>query len=163
MKNSDRVLIAIVAGVVVLVGVAFVVALRQPGPAYGPDDAPEGVAYNYLFALQQGDYERAYGYLSPSLEGYPGSVDDFIQQIEDDPRMFYDLEEETSLAIDSSRVIGDRATVRVRETHLSQRGLFPDSYDMQFDVVLRQVDGAWRIISADFYWSQCWDRPELCK
>ena len=37
---------------------------RNQEPAYGVEDTPEGVLYNYAVALQLHDYERAYGYLA---------------------------------------------------------------------------------------------------
>src|SRR3990172_7942266 len=82
MKNSDRILFAIVAGVIVLVVVAFVVAFTRPEPAYQSEDSPEGITHNYLLALQQEDYERAYGYLSSELPHYPRDLDKFIADIE---------------------------------------------------------------------------------
>ena len=53
MKSTDKVLIAIVAGIILLIIVAFVVALAKPEPTYQAEDTPEGVAYNYLLALQR--------------------------------------------------------------------------------------------------------------
>jgi len=77
MKNTDKFLVGIVVGVVVLVATAFAVALLRPKPTYQLEDTPKGVAHNYLLALQQEDYKRAYGYLSPTIEGYPTSAEAF--------------------------------------------------------------------------------------
>ena len=81
MKSTDRFLIGIVIGVVVLVIAAFGVAFLGPKPAYQSDDTPEGVAHNYLLAIQREDYARAYGYLSPDLRGYPASDEQFIEDM----------------------------------------------------------------------------------
>lgn len=56
-------------GILIFIGVLVVAALvlfvvRNEKPAYGPEDKPEGVLYNYAVALQLHDYERAYGYLA---------------------------------------------------------------------------------------------------
>jgi len=69
MKKSDKILIWIVGGIVLLVIAAFAIALVKPKPTYMADESPDGVAFNYLFAVQQGDYDRAYGYVSPSIDG----------------------------------------------------------------------------------------------
>jgi hypothetical protein len=56
-------------GILIFIGVLVAAALglffaRNERPAYGPEDKPEGVLYNYAVALQLHDYERAYGYLA---------------------------------------------------------------------------------------------------
>ena len=63
--KQDRFLL----GILIFIGVLVVAALvlffvRNEKPAYGPEDTPEGVLYNYAMALQLHDYERAYGYLA---------------------------------------------------------------------------------------------------
>lgn len=62
MKSSGKLLIDIVAGIAVLVLVAFVITLGRSQPTYQAEDTLEGVAYNYLLAIQKQDFERAYGY-----------------------------------------------------------------------------------------------------
>jgi len=46
MKITDKFLIGSVAGVILLVSVAFAVAFLRPKPTYQSDDTPEGVAHN---------------------------------------------------------------------------------------------------------------------
>lgn len=63
--KQDRFLL----GILIFIGLLVVAALalffvRNEKPAYGPEDTPEGVLYNYAVALQLHDYERAYGYLA---------------------------------------------------------------------------------------------------
>jgi hypothetical protein len=63
--KQDRFLMGIlifIAGLVVVALVLFFV--RNQKPAYGAEDKPEGILYNYAVALQLHDYERAYGYLA---------------------------------------------------------------------------------------------------
>jgi len=45
--------------------------VRNQQPAYGAEDTPEGVLYNYAVALQLHDYERAYGYLPRKTTSQP--------------------------------------------------------------------------------------------
>ncbi|HOF89582.1 MAG TPA: hypothetical protein PLZ36_15990, partial [Armatimonadota bacterium] len=69
MHTSDKWLIGIVIGAALLVCAAVAVTVLRPKPAYRADDTPAGVTHNYLLALKQRDYARAYGYLSPTLSG----------------------------------------------------------------------------------------------
>ncbi|MCP4427065.1 MAG: hypothetical protein GY803_21455 [Chloroflexi bacterium] len=167
MKGTNKILIGIVAGVVLLVVVAFVVTLRQPPPSYQDEATPDGIAHNYLLALRQSDYERAYGYLSPTLPGYPRDLDQFILDIEK-RRWRFRQDEDVSLAIISTSVNDQTATVKVQETwHYDYNlleGLFGGNQSVRnFNVTLRHSDGAWRIINAGYYyWDSCWEREDRC-
>ncbi|MGB1250217.1 MAG: hypothetical protein ACPG8W_06245, partial [Candidatus Promineifilaceae bacterium] len=75
--GADRWLLSIMIGTVVLVVIALAIALTRGEKTYIEETSPDGVAHNYLFALEQESYERAYGYLSPELANYPANLDDF--------------------------------------------------------------------------------------
>ena len=163
MKKTDKLLIGIVLGIVLLVVVAFGVALTRPKPSYQAEDTPEGVAFNYLFALQQTDYERAYGYLSPTIKGYPQSVETFRDQMHDYSWNFNGLNNlSTTLEIDSVDVSGKRADVTIRETQFYEGDLFSSGQSSHtFDVTLRQDEnGQWKIVESDNYWVYCWSDPQ---
>lgn len=165
MKKTDRVLIGIVGGIILLVVVAFVVALTRPEPEYQPEDTPGGVAFNYLFALQQKDYERAYGYLSPAVAGYPRDVDVFTDDLRDYSWQFsgaYDSS--VSLEVDSVDVNGNRADVVIRETRFYEGDLFSSNqYTNTYTMTLRQeAHGDWKITDSDNYWLWCWNETEGC-
>ena len=159
MKGTDRFLIGVVAGVVLLVGVTIAVVLLRSGEVtYQPDDTAEGVAHNYLLALQREDYERAYGYLSPTLPGRPANVQEFTKDAEDHAWSF-SQGENVSLAIEAVRVTGDRATVSIRETTYYRGGVFDSGqYTTSFDMTLRREGDEWGVVKADRYWWRCWNR-----
>ena len=115
MKSTDKFLIGIVAAIVLLIVVAFVVTLTLPGLTYQAEDTPEGVAQNYLVALQKEEYEQAYSYLSPSLDGYPASAEEFAEHVQYDSWRFR-LNTDTTLSVESAKITGSLATVRVRES-----------------------------------------------
>ena len=165
MKSTDRLLAGIVAGVVLLVSVAFAVALLRPKPTYRPDDTPDGAAHNYLFALQQQDYARAYSYLSPSLPGYPASAAAFARTVKSYSWVFDSSDASISLEIVSvRRNSNDSASVSVREDRFRSGGLFDSqSYIKRFDMTLQQDQGKWQIVAADAYWASCWDRTGGCR
>jgi hypothetical protein len=163
MKSTDKFLIGIVVGIVLLVVAAFVVTLTRPEPTYQAEDTPEGVAHNYLLALQKEDYQRAYGCLSPALKGYPISVEKFAEDVEDRSWLFR-LDTDTTLAVESARVTANRTVVKVRESRFSGSGLFDSSQSTTiFKMELQLEDGEWKIVDADYYFAWCWGQSEGCK
>ncbi|MGB8648728.1 MAG: hypothetical protein WCF84_26055 [Anaerolineae bacterium] len=157
MRHTDRFLIGIVAGIILLVTTAFVATLLRPQPTYLAEDQAENVAHNYFLALQQQDYPRAYGYLSPTLEGYPFTVEKFARQIADNYWQFQSLGEPTAREVQPARLIGDSAFVAVRETRYASNGLFGGGqYNNTFEVRLQREQGAWKLLHSDSYWVPCW-------
>jgi len=161
MRGADKFLLGIVVGVVVLVVVVFAIALLRPDvPSYDPDDTAEAVAHNYLLALRLGDYERAYGYLSPSLKGYPAPVEQFADDVEDTGTFRSNRDSDISLIVDSVRITGDRAVVSIQRTVFHRGGLFDSGESTAiFDMDLRLTRDGWRIVEADRYWDRCWSDP----
>lgn len=165
MKKNDKLLIGIVSGIVLLVVVAFGIALSKPKPTYKAEDTPDGVAFNYLFALQQKDDERAYGYLSPSIAGYPRTVESFANDVGDRSYWFRGVNDSsTTLEVDSVDINGKRAYVTIRETHFYEGDLFSSGeYTNSFHMTLRQDEnGAWKIVESDSYWLWCWNDSDGC-
>lgn len=165
MKGTDRFLIGIVAGIAVLVVVVLALALLRPNqPGYQLDDTPEGVAHNYLLALQLEEYERAYDYLSPSLLGYPADVDVFVRHVQDHRWSFGYYDDDVSLAIEAVNVTGDRAKIAVRKTKFYRGRLFDSGqHSDTFDMTLRYHEGAWKVAESDRYWAACWESAKGCK
>lgn len=160
MKQVDRFLLAIIAGIVVLVGVALTLTLTRPAPGYLPETTAGSVAHNYLLALKQGDDERAYAYLSPELTGYPTTVDAFTADI-DRYRWNFNRDSAT-ISVANERTTAERAVVTINETRFSEGGLFSSNqYSSSFSMTLRRHGDAWKLITADSYWATCWtdDRP----
>jgi len=158
MKSSDKFLVGIVAGIGLLVVVAFVLVLTRPEPEYRDDNAPEAIVHNYLLALRQGDYERAYQYLSPGLKGYPENAAAFTDDISSSSRFRLD-DQAVTLDTQSSTIRGNIATVSVLETSFSGGDLFSSgNIDRRFDMKLQLENGAWKLIKGDRYWSTCWER-----
>ena len=162
MKQTDRFLLAIIAGVVALVVIALALALTRTPQGYLPDTTPSGVAHNYVLALKQGDDERAYGYLSSELVGYPATVDAFAADTE---RYSWEFSRDSAtLAVGDARVTDERAVVTLSETRFSEGGLFgSNQYTTSFNVTLRRQSEAWKIVSAASYWAACWTTDAPCQ
>ncbi len=167
MKNTNKILTGIVAGIVLLVIIAFVVTLRQPPPSYQDETTPDGIAHNYLLALRQNDYERAYGYLSPTLPGYPHDLDQFIRDVEKSSWRFRQ-NADVSLSIGLTSANDQTATVTVQETRYYDQSLLGSLFGgnrsvRSFNVTLRRSEGTWKIINAGYYyWDSCWEKENRC-
>lgn len=155
MKTSDKWLLGIVVGAILLVAAAIAVTVLRPKPSYRSDAAPAGVAFNYLLALKKKDYPRAYSYLSPTLPGYPANVDKFTDAIADNYNFDF---EHVALDTGDTEQRGNRTIVKVKKTTFSSDGLYgSQQYTSSFDVVLRHEGNAWKIIHADEYWAWAWE------
>jgi hypothetical protein len=162
MKTTDKVLIGIVVGIVLLIVVALVAVLLRP-EIYQAENTPKGVAHNYLLALQKQDYERAYGYLSPTLEGYPASVEGFVEQIHDHSWRFR-LDTDATLSVGLARITGDSATVTVRESRFRGGDLFDSGQSTSvFKTELYLEDSEWKIVYSSYYFARCWDQEKGCE
>ncbi len=162
MKSTNKILIGIVAGVVLLVIAAFVVTLSKPAPGYQDESTPDGVAHNYLLALQKEEYERAYGYLSPTLPGYPSDLEEFSADIKQ-YRWSFRFNRDTSLSITATNVSDQKATVTVRETEYRDLDLFGGGTLVKtFDMTLLPSNETWRIVNSKYYWISCWEKSNGC-
>jgi hypothetical protein len=163
MKKIDRFLLAIIAGIVVLVVVALALALTRSAQGYLPETSPGNIAHNYVFAIKQRDDERAYGYLSPDLSGYPPDVDAFTADISTRYSWQFNHENAT-ISVDSERINADRATVKLVESRFYENGLFSNGENrVPINMTLRQQGGTWRLVSAESYWAACWNESRPCK
>jgi hypothetical protein len=162
MKSSNKFLIAIVIGAVLLMITSIIIVLCKPEATYQAEDTPGGVVHNYLLALQKEDYERAYAYLSETLPGYPANLSEFTLPIEHG-NWHFRVGKDTALAIDDEKIMGSRAVVTVRETLFYNRGLFKSSTSIDtFEVDLLKVEDQWKITYSDFYFRWCWNQKDGC-
>ncbi|MCC7119691.1 MAG: hypothetical protein IT310_14295 [Anaerolineales bacterium] len=154
LKKVDIFLIGIVLGIVALVVVAFTIALVKPKPAHQSEDTPEGVSYNFLLALQQKDYERAYEYLSPDILGYPARAEDLADNTNGAFWGFNDLRSgSSSFEIVYANEDGALANVKVQINKFYENGLFDSGqYTSTLLITLRRDhENQWKIIKFVFY------------
>jgi hypothetical protein len=162
LNNSDKLLLAIVLGIIVLVIIAFVVIARRPQPQFQSLDTPEAVVHDYLLALQLGDYERAYGFLSPEI-AYPGDIDEFYDSLRLRPWEI-EMSDNTSLVVESSQpVSGQSVAVVVRQIYNNNTLFGGDSYSDTFRMRVENDGQGWKLASGERFWSSCWGEENKCE
>jgi uncharacterized protein YrzB (UPF0473 family) len=151
--KQDRFLTGILIGVVLLVVISVgLFMLRGGEPSYLDENTPEAVVLNYVLALQNRDYEKAYQYLPEEYE------------VQKKPsftvfRSYFSNEQSTNTAIQvvSVETQDDLAWVMV-ETVQSSGGLFGGIYRSQQTAHLVMEDsGNWKIVSMPYpFWGWEW-------
>lgn len=149
--KQDRFLTGILVGIAVLVVVALAVFfLRNNTQSYVSEDTPEGVVHNYVLAVLNKDYEKAYGYLAdldhkPSHEQFRNS---FIQGMVNPNNSAVD--------IGKSEINGDTASVEVALIYNPSDPFSTGYRDVQHALLVKQ--GAWKISSMPcyYFWDCSW-------
>jgi len=150
--KQDRFLTGILVGIAVLVVVALAVFfIRKDTQSYVSEDAPEGVVHNYVLAVLNGDYEKAYGYLA-ELENKPTYEqfrDAFIKGMVNPNNSAVD--------IGKSEINNDTASVEVSMIYNPSDPFSTGYRDVQRAILVQQ-GGAWKLSSMPsyYYWDYSW-------
>jgi hypothetical protein len=152
IMKQDRFLTGILVGIAVLVVIALVVFfLRQNTQSYISEDAPEGVVHNYVLAVLNNDYEKAYGYLADldNKPTYEQFRDAFITGVVNPNNSAVD--------IGNSEVTGDTASVEVALIYNPSDPFSTGYRDVQRALLVRE-GGAWKLSSMPtyYYWDYNW-------
>ena len=150
--KQDRFLTGILVGIAVLVVVALTVFfIRKDTQSYVSESAPEGVVHNYVLAVLNDDYQKAYGYLA-DLENKPTYEqfrDSFIKGIVNPNNSAVD--------IGKSEVTDDTASVEVAMIYNPSDPFSTGSRDVQRALLVKQR-GAWKLSSMPnyYFWDYGW-------
>ncbi len=150
--KQDRFLIGILIGIGLLIIIALAVFFtRQDTQTYVSEAAPEGVVHNYVLAVLNQDYQKAYGYLA-DLNDKP-TFAEFRQSF----AVGRISPSEMGLRVGKANVIGDAASVEVDMVN-APGGLFSSGYDNTGLAQLVRQNGAWKISSMPVYtmWDYMW-------
>jgi hypothetical protein len=150
--RQDRFLTGILLGIVVLVVIALAVFfIRSDNQSYVSEDVPEGVVHNYVLAVLNGDYQKAYGYLAdldhkPTYENFR---DAFIKGTVNP--------DNSAVDIGKSEINGDTASVEVVLIYNPSDPFSTGYRDVQRAILVRQ-SSAWKISSMPtyYYWDYSW-------
>src|SRR5512141_232035 len=144
--KQDRFLTGILVGIAVLVVVALAVFfIRKDTQSYISEDSPEGVVHNYVLALLNGDYKKAYGYLA-DLEDKPTYEqfrDAFIKGMVNPNNSAVD--------IGKSEINNDTASVEVSLIYNPNDPFSTGYRDIQRAILVKQ-DSGWKISSMPDYY-----------
>ncbi|MCL4529657.1 MAG: hypothetical protein M1282_09595 [Chloroflexi bacterium] len=150
--KQDRFLTGILTGIAVLIVTALVIFFtRQDKQTYIAETAPDGVVHNYVLALLNKDYQKAYGYLAdldnkPTFEAFrksfaTGSLTPFSAGIK----------------IGKVDITGEDATVEVSMIY-SSSDPFSTGYNNVGSAQLVTQNGTWKISNMPAYtlWDYSW-------
>jgi hypothetical protein len=156
IMKQDRFLTGILVGIAVLVVIALAVFfMRKDTESYISEDTPEGVVHNYVLAVLNKDYQKAYGYLA-DLENKPT-----YEQFRDSFLKGMINPNNSAVDVGKSEINGDTASVEVAMIY-SQSDPFSTGYrDVQRAILVKQSSG-WKLSSMPYYyfWDGAW-YPQL--
>ncbi len=150
--KQDRFLTGILVGIAVLVVVALAVFFtRKDTQNYIVEDTPEGVVHNYVLALLNGDYKKAYGYLA-DLEDKPTYEqfrDTFIKGMVNP--------DNSAVDVGKSEISNDTASVEITTIYNPSDPFSTGYRDVQRAILVKQ-NGAWKLSSMPNYsfWGYNW-------
>ncbi|KRE91418.1 hypothetical protein [Arthrobacter sp. Soil764] len=146
-RKPDRILLALVGVVVVLVVVALAVVFTRGEPAPLDKSSPAGVVQQYSKAVIDGDIPTAESFLTPGARSRCGG------SYSGEPRP-------ARVVFISTTERADSATVRVSIVQSSQGGPFgPSEYEMEETFVLLKVNGKWMIDQVPYPLMACTAMP----
>lgn len=143
-RKPDRILLALLGVVGLLVVVSLAVVFTRGGPPPLDPASAAGVAQRYSTAVIEGDTDTADSYLTDEARKMCGGG-------------YYSGEPKPSrVVLVSTTERSDSATVRVSIVHSAQDGPFgPSEYEMEDAFRLSKVDGKWLIDQAPYPLQAC--------
>jgi len=156
--KQDRFLLGIVIGIGVLAVVALgLFFMRQDTQEYLTSNSPEAVVHNYVLALTNKEYEKAYGYLA-DLENKP-TYEEFRQSF------FNHMVSSEGIGVDigTAEIHADEATVEMNLMY-SSGDPFSNNYNNTDRALLVLQNGEWKLSSMpynfwDYNWYQSLSKP----
>jgi hypothetical protein len=152
LMKQDRFLMGILVGIGILMVLALIVFFtRKDTQTYISEDAPEGVVHNYVVAVLNKDYEKAYSYLAdldhkPTYEEFR---DSFLKGMVNPSGYAVD--------IGQSEIIGDNATVEIALIYNSSDPFSSGYRDTSQRAILVKQNGLWKISSMPYnLWDYSW-------
>ncbi len=156
--KQDRFLTGILVGIAVLVVVALAVFfIRRDTQSYVSEDMPEGVVHNYVLAVLNDDYEKAYGYLADldHKPAYEDFRDAFLTGIVNP--------DNSAVDIGQSEISSETASVEVALIYNPSDPFSTGYRDVQRALLVKQ-GGAWKLSSMPtyYFWDYNWyqDPPQ---
>ncbi|MBN1190130.1 MAG: hypothetical protein JXA46_10290 [Dehalococcoidales bacterium] len=154
MSSSRRWLIffSVIIGVVAISTVFLVLLTKDDQVVLLPDNTPQGTVQRYLIAIQDQDYEEAYGYLSFEPSQNIESYDAWLRMTGGIPQTTSQTVWKATLG--TATRYDDSASVEVTIDTLRPGGPFSDPVRSQLIFFrLAEISGEWFITSPTYiYW-----------
>ena len=149
--KQDKFLTGILIGIGALIVLALALFfMRQQKQDYVTDNTPEGVVHNYVLALLNKDYQKAYDYLA-DLEHKP-TYEEFRQSFFNNSVNPGDA----GVDIGSTEINDDEAFVAL-SIYYSSSDPFSSRYSSQDQALLVQQGGEWKLNSMPYnFWDYGW-------
>ena len=153
--KQDRFLMGILIGIgaLVIAALALFFTRKDSAMTYVAGDSPEGVTHNYLVAVFERDYEKAYSYLAdkkdkPTLEQFRAS---FLQNMVNPSNVGVD--------IGGVELNGEQAYVTLY-IQFGSSDPFSSGYRNEERAILVNQGGTWKIEQMPYnFWSWDWYQP----
>ncbi len=155
--KQDRFLTGILIGIGALVVIALAVFFtRKDTQTYVAEDTPEGVVHNYVLAILNKDYEKAYEYLADLK--YKPTYEEFRRPFLNG----YVNPDNTAVDIGASEIDGDEASVKVAQIY-NQGDPFSSGYRDTQRAILVNQKGVWKLSNMPAYnfWDYSWYQEVL--
>ena len=150
--KQDKFLTGILVGIGALILLALVLFfIRKDGQRdYISDTTPEGVTHNYVLAVLNKDYQKAYGYLA-DLEHKP-IYEEFRQSF------FNGMVNPNDTAVEvGAAEINDSEAVVTLSVYYSSNSPFESRYASEDRALLVKQDGAWKLSAMPYnFWDYNW-------
>jgi hypothetical protein len=150
--KQDKFLTGILIGIGALVVLALILFFaRQDGRrAYVADTTPDGIAHNYVLAVLNKDYQKAYGYLA-DLDHKP-TYEEFRQSFFNGAVNPADV----GVNVGTVEINGDEAVVNL-SLYYNNSDPFSSRYSNPDRALLVKQNGAWKLNSMPYnFWSYSW-------
>ena len=154
--KQDKFLTGILIGIGVLVLLALgLFFMRQDKREYVAESNPEGVVHNYVLAVLNKDYQKAYGYLA-DLD-YKPTYEQFRQSF------FNGMVNPADVGIDVGAVeINKDEAVVTLAVYYSNSDPFSSRYASEDRALLVKQNGAWKLSSMPYnFWDYSWYQQQI--
>ena len=149
--KQDKFLTGILIGIGVLIALALILFFtRQDKREYVADTTPDGVVHNYVLAVLNKDYQKAYGYLA-DLENKP-TYEEFRQSF------FNGMVNPGDVGVEVGTVDikADEAVVTLA-VYYSNNDPFSSRYASEDRALLVEQNGDWKLNSMPYnFWDYNW-------
>ena len=154
--KQDKFLTGILLGIGGLVVLALVLFFtRQEKRDYIADDTPDGVVHNYVLAVLNKDYQKAYGYLA-DLDHKP-TYEDFRQSF------FNGMVNPVDAGVDigAVNINADEAVVSL-SIYYTSNDPFSSRYASEERALLVKQNGNWKLNSMPYnFWDYNWYQEQF--